>query len=237
MNTENFSKTVVFCIEGKEYVQEFMRAWTEIVAYCFTNNIRPVLSIQETNYFNSKMRLVQSSGHMNVPFNDNIKYDYIIFMNSSFLVNSNIVKELLAHELDIVSCLTLNKNSLQQSNYIEKFDLNDSTVESYSYENMERPNQILKEYKEYVNSKNDISGNDVKDDEPSTLLKVEHLDFTVLCIKKGVLEKLPLPWFNFEQKTNDITGEVYFCNKCKTAGIDIYVDLKLQASSVKSVIL
>ena len=237
MNTEKFSKTVVFCVTGKEYSPEFMKSWTEIVAYCLMNNIKPILSINELNYFTSKMQLVQSNSEINVPFNDNIQYDYIIFMNSSCLVNSNIVKELIAHELDIVSCLTFNKNSLEQSNYLEKFDLNNSTTASYSYDNMERPNQMLKEYKEYLDSKTDISDNDVKDEEPSTLLKVDHVDFTVVCIKKGVFEKLPLPWFNFEQKTNDLTGEVYFCNKCKAAGIDIHVDVKLRASSVKSVIL
>jgi len=78
MNTENFSKTVVFCVTGKEYSPEFMKSWTEIVAYCLMNNIKPILSINELNYFTSKMQLVQSNSEINVPFNDNIHYDYTI---------------------------------------------------------------------------------------------------------------------------------------------------------------
>ena len=146
MNTQTFSKTLIFCVTGKEYSPDFMRSWTEIVAYCLMNNIKPVISINETNDFRSKMQLVQSNSEINVPFNDKVPYDYIIFMDSSCLVNSSIVKELIAHELDIVSCLSLNKNSLQQSNYLEKFDLDDSTNASYSYEYMERPNEMLKKF-------------------------------------------------------------------------------------------
>ena len=47
---------------------------------------------------------------------------------------------------------------------------------------------------------------------------------------------MKLPWFNYEEQVNDITGDMYFCNKCKENDIDLYVDLKLAVNSEKNVI-
>ena len=166
-------------------------------------------------------------------------------------------KQLIAHDLDVVSCLCSNKNSLNGTNYLESFDLEGVDKTQYSYETMEKANELMKEYKEYSDklktinelneeNENEEKLNEVKDEtptesvidskEPSTLIKVEHVDFNVVCIKKGVFEKLPLPWFNYEEKINDLTGDFYFCNKCKKENIDIYVDVKSFSGSEKKVI-
>jgi hypothetical protein len=98
----------------------------------------------------------------------------------------------------------------------------------------------MKKIQEYESSIIDASGNLKENieniEKPSSLVKVNHIDFSVVCIKKGVFEKLKFPWFNYEGSVNDVTGDVYFCNKCKDANIDIYVDLQLLVNCERNVI-
>ena len=102
---------------------------------------------------------------------------------------------------------------------------------------MANANELLKPYKEYIESQKDVSGDDVEiKKEPSSLVKVDYVDFHVMSIRKGVFEKMTMPWFSYEDTTKDITGDIMFCDKCKKSGVDIYVDLNLFVNCEKHII-
>jgi hypothetical protein len=240
MDSLNIEKTIVFCVLGETVTSEFLRCWTEIVGYCLMNKIKPVLATAKTNAFNSKMSVLSVNGEVNAPFGGKLDYDYIIYVAKDFLPSLALVVELIKQDLDIVSCLSTNERSLKHTNYIENFDLNSTSGASQEYCKFEEIQDMMKTIKEYETNIRDASGNLKEDiesiEKPSSLVKVNYVDFSVICIKKGVFEKLQMPWFNYDGKTNSISGDVYFCNKCKEAGVDIHVDLRLIASCEKVVI-
>ena len=226
--TENtkYDKTIVFCIVGESFSHNFLRVWTEIAGYCLMNNIKPVVSSHKHNTFVSKTYVLSTTSETNTPFSGKVDYDYIIYIKNTNLVTAEIIKKMIEQDLDILSCLASNNYNLRETNYIEHFELSDVESNNHKYGKFEDVNKLLRELHE-----------DVKPETtPSTLLKVDYFDFNVVCIKKGVLEKMKLPWFNYEESVRDITGDIYFCDKCKKNGIDLYVDLTLVVNNEKHVV-
>lgn len=240
METKQFEKTIVFCVLGETITSDFLRLWTEIVGYCLMNKIKPVLSNAKTSMFNSKLGVLSPSSELNVPFGGKQDYDYIIYVKNSCLPTVNMIVKMIEQDLDILSCLTSNERSLKHTNYIENFDLNNANGSSQEYCKFDDIRDLMNKIQEYETSIIDASGNLKENieniEKPSSLVKVNHIDFSVVCIKKGVFEKLKFPWFNYEGSVNDVTGDVYFCNKCKEANIDIYVDLQLLVNCERNVI-
>lgn len=240
MENKQFEKTIIFCVLGDTVSSDFLRLWTEIVGYCLMNKIKPVLSTAKTTMFNSKMGVLSANSELNAPFGGKQDYDYIIYLKNSCLLTVNMIVNMIEQELDILSCLTSNERSLKHTNYIEKFDLNLTNDSSQEYCKFDEIQELMNKLQQYESSIRDASGNLKENieniEKPSSLVKVNHIDFSVVCIKKGVFEKLKFPWFNYESSVNDVTGDVYFCNKCKEANIDIYVDVSLLVNCEKNVI-
>jgi hypothetical protein len=201
-----YEKTIIFCLLGESVSTIFLRNWTEIVGYCILNKIKPILSTKNIDNFASKNHLLMATSESNKPFGGNIEYDNIIFISNKALCDIEIIKKLLSRELDIVTALSSNKGSLNMTNYIVDFDLKSENKKTFNFESLDDAKNRIKDKKE-------------------TLVKVNYMEFTVVCIKSGVLEQIGLPWFNYEPKSGDTSGEVYFCTKCKDGGIDLYVDL------------
>ena len=77
---------------------------------------------------------------------------------------------MIEHELDVLSCLTLNNFNLRQTNYIEDFDLSKVNTNNYQYGKFEDVNDLLEKAEKQ------------EDSSPSSLLKVSYFDFNVVCI-------------------------------------------------------
>ena len=217
-----YEKTIVFCLMGDQNIScNFIKIWTEIVGYCIMNNIKPVLSTVNTDNFVHRMGALIPSAETGQPFEGTLDYDKIVFISSKTFCTIEVLKKLISTNKDVLSALCTNKMSLENTNYIEDLDLNDETKKSFDYALLEDAKKKSKE---------------AKDAGESTLLKVNFVNFSLLSVNKGVLEKLGLPWFNYDPKTNDISGDVYFSHKCKELGVDIFVDLDCFVSSEKNVI-
>lgn len=221
-DVDKYEKTVVFCLLGDQNIScNFIKIWTEIVGYCMMNNIKPVLSTINTDNFVHRMGALVPSSENGQPFDGTLNYDKIVFISSKTFCTIEVLKKLISTNKDVFSALCTNKMSLENTNYIEDLDLNDETKKSFDYALLEDAKKKSKE---------------AKDAGESTLLKVNFVNFSLLSVNKGVLEKLGLPWFNYDPKTNDTSGDVYFCHKCKELGVDIFVDLDCFVSSEKNVI-
>lgn len=217
-----YEKTIVFCLLGDQNIScNFIKIWTEIVGYCIMNNIKPVLSTVNTDSFVHRMGALIPSAETGKPFEGTLDYDKIVFISSKTFCTIEVLKKLISTDKDVLSALCTNKMSLENTNYIEDLDLNDETKKSFDYALLEDAKKKSKE---------------AKDAGESTLLKVNFVNFSLLSVNKGVLEKLGLPWFNYDPKTNDMSGDVYFSHKCKELGVDIFVDLDCFVSSEKNVI-
>ncbi len=226
MNTEisdeKYEKTFVFCLLNEHNIScNFMMVWTEIVGYCLMKKIKPLLTTIKSDNFVSRMNILNPSSEKNIPF-QGANYDKIIFISTKTICNNFAAFEkLISSPEDVVSALTTNKMGLENTNYIEHMDLSDETKKSFDYALIESAKSKLKTLKET---------------NESTLLKVDFVNISFLAINKGVFEKMGIPWFNYNPKTNDISGDVHFCNKCKENGIDIFVDLECYVTSEKNII-
>lgn len=219
---QKYEKTIVFCLLADQNIScNFIKIWTELVGYCIMNNIKPVVSTVGTDTFVNRMGALIPSGETGLPFEGKIEYDKVIFISSKTFCTIDNFKKLISSDKDIVSALCTNKMSLENTNYIKELDLNDESKKSFNYGLLEDAKNKLKE---------------AQDAGESSLLKVNFVNFSLLSVNKGVFEKLGLPWFNYDPKTNDATGDIYFCNKCKETGVDIFVDLDCFVSTEKNII-
>lgn len=218
----SYKKTVVFCILGENVTHTFLRGWTDVVGYCLMNNIKPVLSTRSTNNFVTKTHSLIPSTSSNIPFDGKLDYDKIIFVSNKAICNVKSIATLIEADENIVSAVSSNKGGLDHTNYIETLNISDGDEpQNFEFATMENANRMLKE---------------AQTNNTTTHLRVDYVDFTLVAIKRGILEKLPFPWFNYDAKTNDTSGEVYFCNKCKESGVNIYADLSVFVSTEKNVI-
>ena len=218
-----YEKTLIFCILSDDNTVScnFMKMWTEIVGYCITQKIKPILSTISNDNFSTRMNALKPSSETRKPFEGKFDYDKIVYISSKSICTISLLEKIISSDKDVVSALSANKMSLENTNYIEDFNMEDETKQSFEYAKVEDAKTKLKT---------------AKDAGESTLLKVNFVNFSLLSINKGVLEKMGLPWFNYDSRTDDITGEVHFANKCKESGVDIYVELDCLIPTEKTII-
>ena len=230
-------RTIVFCIPGETFSNEFLRSWTEIFAFCMMNNITPIMSnASDNNWYSLRNKCLMSNvinGITQQPFQGKLDYDYIMWINSNMIFNVEMFKKLLAHNRDIVSGLYLSKD-IQRYEVITKLD-KDYLYKNGDYERLSRDN--LNERK---NKQNNMG--------LPPVLDVDYCGMGFMLLKKGVLEKFQYPWFKPSLTTlQDGSGnillqdynndEFYFCMRCKDLGFNIYVDTEVIVGCQKNIIL
>ena len=214
--------TIIFCIPGNKFSNIFLKCWTELVFYCVKNNINPILS----NDYDSNVYFVRSkilgantlNGKYQKPFNGEIKYDYIMFIDSDIIFNVEDFDKLIKMNNDI-SCGT----------YLMDGGKNYAIVENMTNEDFEKNG-----YFNFI-SKNDLS----KYKEP---FKVDYCGMGFMLIKKKIIEQIEYPWFypkifNFSNNICEFTSEdVGFCLKLKEKKINIYINPEIKVGHEKTCI-
>lgn len=203
---EQKDTVIVFCVIGNQFSEKFLRNWTELFGYCIKNNIQPVLSNfnGDNNYiYKNGCLLAKINKEDNVPFQGNLDYDYIVWIHENMNFNVDTFKALYEQDKQVISTISTNNFSLNKLNFIQNIDFNNPSQGEF------------------------IDKNDVKQlSENGTTIKVEFFNFGFVMMKRGVLEKIGYPWFNAHKQSNDLKGDVFFCQRCKECNIDLYVDLK-----------
>jgi GT2 family glycosyltransferase len=145
-------------------------------------------------------------GRSQKPFNGQIEYDYIMWIDSDVVFQPIQFEKLLKRDLDIVGGMYLMDNATHYA-AVKDWDVN--------FFRRNGSFQFL--------SKEDIQGQT----EP---LEVAYTGFGFLLIKKGIFERISYPWFE-PQMTDMGNGifdfaseDVSFCIKARNAGFKIYVD-------------
>lgn len=247
--------TIVFCLPGKSFSSSFLRSWSELLSYCFNNNIKPLISNHESNnvYYVRNMCLGGDFrlGVQQKPFEGKLEYDYIMWIDSDQVFTVDNFIRLLNHNKDVVSGIYMMANGKQFTTvksldveYLMKngeFEfLNGDTIQKWIMDNVEGE----------PSKKTDGSGNTIIDLSGCTvpLMKAEYTGLGWTLIKKGVIEQLDYPWFNQipisvkndkdEVIALDYTSEdVSFFLKLKDKKIDCYVDLTCRVGHEKNIIL
>lgn len=201
---------VVFCLPGDTFSNRFLLSWTQLLMWCQRNGIETVISSRQSSnvYFVRSMCLGADvlRGAKQKPFNGELKYDYIMWIDSDQVFEPKHFEALLKHNVDIVSGLYLMAD-LTHFACVKEWDLN-----------YFRKNGCFKF----------LTPQDVKD--KTDLISVGYNGFGWMLIKKGVFENLEYPWFkgiDFELGNGVIdfsSEDVSFCRRVIKKGYKVWVD-------------
>jgi hypothetical protein len=219
-------KTIVFCLPGREFSNNFLRSWSEVLLWCVQNNIRPLLS----NHYSPLLYYVRNMclggdtlrGKDQKPFDGKLDYDYLMWIDSDIVFNPEQLKKLIGADKDIVSGLYMmsdNKHFATVENMDDEFFKKNGHYQFLTREDLEKKEELF---------------------------EVDYTGFGFVLIKKGVFEKFEYPWFrpvwtNLEvdgKQVQDFSMEdVAFCKIAKEKGYKILIDPKIIVGHEKSFII
>jgi glycosyltransferase involved in cell wall biosynthesis len=219
-------KKVVFCLPGRQFSGEFLKAWSDLIGMCIKNNIQPIMSQQYSPllYYVRNMCLGGNvlEGVKQKPFQGKLDYDYIMWIDSDIVFKPEQFFKLIEANKDIVSGLYKMSNNTQYAT-VENWD-DEFFKKNGSYEFL-TPDMVSKK---------------------KSLFPVSYTGFGFILIKKGVFESLEYPWFRplwveydiNNKKVMDFTMEdVAFCKMIKEKGFDVFIDPKIIVGHEKTMIL
>jgi hypothetical protein len=220
--------TIIFCVPGNRFSDNFLKCWTNLFVWCINNNINPILS----NHYNSNVYYVRNlclgadtrRGVDQNPWDGKVDYDYIMWIDSDIFFIPQQLQRLIDSDKDIVSGIyKMHSNKAYAT--VESWD-DTYYTENGTYEFLTEEHLIEK-----------------KDTGAEKIFPVAYTGLGFMLIKKGVFEKLKYPWFRPEwteygKGVEDFTSEdVGFCINAKKAGFNIFVNSDIRVGHEKSCIL
>jgi hypothetical protein len=214
-------RTVIFCLPGESFSNRFLVNWSEILVWCITHGIRPVISSHTSCniYYVRNMCLGANvlAGEDQKPFQGKVDYDDIIWIDSDNLPTPAHIERILSHDADIVA----GYYRMENSDHI-------ATVKSMN------DDYFLKNGSYRFMHINEVS--DHKD-----LFPVDYTGMGLMRVRKGVFEKLKYPWFApIKMQIGgavDISMEdAAFCIKARSAGFDVLIDPLVRVGHEKTAI-
>ena len=193
---------VVFCIPGRDFSGHFLKSWTNLVKELQSMNI-------EWELVNLYVPIVYKARQQCLEKALQFDYDYIMWIDSDIVFEPHNFKQLISHELDIVSGLYLCQKTPGIYDIPQEYscvDLNGKRFNRFEYEG-------TRELKE---------------------VKANGMGW--MLIKKGVFEKINQPFYSTEELGSK--GEdIIFQLKAKEQGFKSLVDTSVIVGHEKTYIL
>ena len=219
---QNSRLKVVFCLPGNHFSGKFLECWSDLFFYCLNNNIQPIISHKESCniYYVRNMCLGAdvSRGKDQKPFNGQVDYDYIMWIDSDILFTPKQFRKLLDHKNDIVSGVYM----MDDGKHL-------ATCKEWDEEYFKKHGcfQFLRE--------GDIKGK-------KELFEVAYTGMGFMLVKKGVFESMEYPWFEpIKKRIGNMVDfsmeDVAFCLKAKEKDFNIYIDPTVRVGHEKKLIL
>lgn len=217
---------VVFCLPGKTWSHVFLSGWNRLLIECAQRQIEVTVS---TAYSASVAEARNGVLHGDIkkpqdqlPFNGELDYDYMIWLDSDISFQADQIFKMLSHEKDIVS----GYYKMQSGKFpmIEEFP-EDFTKTGWGFMDEE----------EMAKRKAMRTG----------LFKVKFNGFGFFCIKKGVFESMEFPWFrhnwySFENPMMSkfqLSEDISWCFNAIEKGYDIWCDPELRVGHHKDYVV
>lgn len=213
---------ILFCLPGPSFSGKFLSCWTDLLHSCISVGIKPILSQRYScNIYYVRTNCLGADvkrGENQKPFNGELDYDYIMWIDSDIIFKPKDFFDLLKRGKDISSGLYLmegGKNYACVENWDEEF------FKQHGHFNFLSPKDIA-----------------IK---PAPF-PVNYVGMGWMLVKKGVFEKIKYPWFEpIRKKIGDYTDftmeDVAFCHKAQDSGFKIIVDPSIIVGHEKKIIL
>ena len=213
---------LIFCVPGKQFSDKWLQSWISTTNVLSKNKISWGISINydPVVYF-ARNRILGASnvnGSNQKPFKGEIKYDYLIWIDSDIVWTGNDVLALLQHNKDIVNGCYI----MQDNNHYP-------IVEHLDYNNLATNGTFDFLTKDQLNSK-------------TSPFCASYAGFGFTAVKYGVFENMEYPWFrprwvNYGQFSDFTAEDVGFCWIAKDLGYDIWIDPAIRVKHEKNILL
>lgn len=219
-------KTIVVCLPGKDYSNNFLLCWSNLINYCnwvghkliISNSYSPNIFYVRNECLGANML----DGILQKPFKGQVEYDYMFWIDSDVVFNVEDIQTLIDMDKD-VSCgcyiMADNKNYAIVEKMDNKYLRQNGTYQFINREEMEKKTDIF---------------------------KVDYTGFGFVCIKKGVMESLQYPFFRPRMHEFNFNGtivrdysseDVSWCIDVRDQGYEIYCNPKVRLGHEKRIIL
>lgn len=223
MNLNTKPLTIVFCIPGEEFSNRFLIGWSNLLSALPRFNMIPLLSNGvSSNVYYARSKCLGGDvlrGISQKPFNGQIDYDYLMWIDSDSVFTPEQFFQLFSHKKDIVSGMYLMTDCIHFTT-VEKCD-DDFFMKNGTYQFMTR---------EDVEKK-------------SELFEIDYTGMGFMLMKRGVMESLKYPWFRaldhvISADIEDFSSEdASLCFRLRDNGYKIYVDPAVRVGHEKRKVL
>ena len=227
---EQKAPRVIFCLPGRTYSREFLLSWSGLMSECLNRGIVPVMSQQYSSVVHfARTKCLGGDvlkGATQKPFQGQVDYDYIMWIDSDIVFNPAEFFKLLESPHDV-------------------------TTGVYMMEDRKHYAVVKAWDEEYFRANGSFKFVDQAelDAEDGRYVPVSYSGMGWMLIKSGVLETLSYPWFSTELQEFPDRGDgkgalvdmcsedVALCRKLAQAGHRIIVDKTVRVGHQKTLIL
>lgn len=243
--------TVVFCLPGSSFSGRFVQCWTNLLAWCLGNSIRPVLSQRYSCniYYVRNMCLGAdvSRGKDQKPFDGKLDYDYIMWIDSDILFTPEQFARLLSHDKEIVAGLYLMQGG---SAYAAVLEWDEDYFAKHGHFRFLTPEDLATNpqpgsghpgWKD-VRDENQTSPNPQSTIRNPQLVGVAYAGMGFMLVKYGVFEGMEYPWFRpIQKRIGDMVDytmeDVAFCLRAREMGYRVLADPGVKVRHEKGQVL
>jgi hypothetical protein len=214
---------IVFCMPGRDYSREFLLCWSDLLMQAAQKGHQVMISQQYSSVVHfARAKCLGGDvlkGKDQKPFQGEMDYDYIMWIDSDVLFKPDDFFKLLESPHDV-------------------------TAGVYMMEDLQHLATVKEWNTEYFSTKGTF-----KFMQPDDLIgspqyvQVAYTGMGWMLLKKGVVEDLKYPWFyspleNINDTIVDLNSEdVSFCKALWDAGHPVHIDTKIRVGHQKRVIL
>jgi len=213
---------VIFCLPAKTVSSNYFNSWNATISelnnqginYAYSMGYDPVVYYTRNRILGGQ----NTSGRTQKPWNGQVQYDRMIWIDSDMVWQPSDILALLSHDKPIVS-----------GTYLMGDGTHYPIVENLNYEHLMK-NGVF----EFMSSS-------VMATKTSPFL-VSYTGFGFLAIKAGVVETMEYPWFQPRWVSNETfhdfcAEDVGFCWAAQELGHEIWVDPAIRVGHEKTAIL
>lgn len=220
--TTKMTTNIVFCLPGKSFSSNYFNSWNKTISelnrlgisYAYCMDYDPVIYYVRNRILGGS----NTSGKDQKPWQDQIGYDWMVWIDSDMVWEPSDVIKLIQSDKNIVS-----------GAYVMSDGTNLAMVEHLDFKHLATAGAFKFMTKTEISTRT----------EP---FKVSYAGFGFMAIRKGIIESMEYPWFRprwvSEGIFHDFCAEdVGFCWTAKEFGHEIWVDPTVRPGHEKSVIL